>query len=301
MVFENLFRKKPEPEEEEPDFEPIEVIKPKRTNLEEAIYSYLTTEFKATDKTGLQTSKGPSSPPIAILHSEEGVFSVWHRLGIRGESGVMHLPDFIIYKGTHRIAPREKNPDYIIECRELSDERSNRMDTRVVRDVVGISVDSLPGLSVLVTNRPISEFAKSLATQYGIGLINSKQSDAGFDLFKMIVGVDSQTRDRIYSMFDKGILKLETVFKERKIKKKAKATSSAPVKAGSGGELRDLVVKALSTRPQNLKEIADVLKTNENIVLNQVYSLEKEGRIKTDRRQRVIDEKLRIWQIANSE
>ncbi|MFO7872427.1 MAG: hypothetical protein R6U26_02160 [Candidatus Undinarchaeales archaeon] len=270
-------------DEEPPEF--LEEKKPKKKDLTKDVLNYLKAEFKVEKSARLKTSPDSDQPPLSILHAEDQTYSMWHRMPIRGESGIVHIPDFVIFKGTRRMAPRDKNPDVLIECRRLDENRSNRTDSRVVREMVGASLDILPGLIILVTNRPLSEYAKAIAKHFGIEIVDASKDSASYDLFKVMVSNDLQSREKLYSNLDKNILKLEGKFKVAKAKASASGSNvKVPDVKPSRSELRDLIAKALETTPNSAKELSNVLQADPNLILNELYALEREGRAKVAKR-----------------
>ncbi len=269
--------------EEAPEF--LEEKKPKKRDLAKDVLNYMKDEFKVEKSARLTTSPDANQPPLSILHSEEQTYSMWHRMPIRGESGIVHIPDFVIFKGTRRMAPRDKNPDVLIECRKLDDKRSNRTDSRIVREMVGASLDILPGLIILVTNRPLSEYAKAIAKHFGVELVDASKDNASYDLFKAMISNDLESREKLYSNLDKNILKLEGKFKVAKAKAAASGSSvKTPDIKPSRSELRDLIAKALETTSNSAKELSTVLNADANLILNELYALEREGRAKVAKR-----------------
>ncbi len=291
----NFLSKKEEKEEE-----PIEFIGEKQKEKEditEKTLNFLGEEFKFESPASLKPMAKPDAPPLSVIHSEGESFSIWYRMLLRGESGVIHIPDFVLFKGVHRMPPRDKNPDIIIECRQINEERSNRTDSRIVRDMIGLSLDTLPGLCVLVTNRPISEYAKALASKFGIEVVNASSDSGSYELFKALVGNDLLTREKLYTNLDKNILKLESKFKAIKVKKAPKLEE---VQRPAKSELRDLIIKALSSRAYSPRQLSRILRANDNLILNELYALEKEGRAKVFKRSKTGDLKDFEWALIKS-
>jgi hypothetical protein len=228
------------------------------------------------------------------MRSEDTSFSIWHRLPIRGETGVIHVPDFVVFKGAHRMSPRERNPDIIIECRKLPAEQSNRTDPRIVRDVIGFSLDTLPAISILVTDRVLSEYARALAREYGVGMISVEGStEPQHDLFRMMMIQGQPSREKMKRMLQKGVYKLENYYRIRKDQPSSSKVSRTPQKTDANearSGLRERVLKAMKNRPgMNVTQLSSTLGVHVDYILNELHILEKEGRAKVAKRSSMAD------------
>jgi len=259
-----------------------EITKP--ATLQEKILEYFSTEFNMPD-TGikLKQASDPHAPPMCIIRSEEEALSVWYRMPIRGESGVTHIPDFTIFYGTQRMSPRSTAPDIVIECRTMPEETSNRTDTRVVKDLIGLSLDTMPGTSILVTNRPVSNYARHLAETYGIGLIEADvEKDSGYDLFKLIVSEDQLTRGKMLNFLKKNTPKFEHTFKLKRrkpIEEKQVEKYEPPEKKAANRKER--ILKTLAAHPGlTVRDLSSVTKINDHVLLNELFALERAKKVK---------------------
>lgn len=245
-------------------------------NIDEMMLHFLTQEFTPlAEPEGLKAAAEPSSPPLCILKSSETPLSVWYRMPIRGESGVTHIPDFVIFRGNNRIIPREKSPDIIIECRELIDSPSNRTDPRVVQEVIGRAVDIMPGICILVTNRELSGYAKTLADAYGIFLVGLEGSaDPGYKLFKTLVAGEMVTQEKLLKRLEASLPKLKNAYE-----KTQKRPEAAELLAS--GNIRERIIKVVGAKKEaSVNELSSILKVHTNYLLNELYTLEKGGKLK---------------------
>ncbi|MFH1424804.1 MAG: hypothetical protein ABIG20_03940 [archaeon] len=245
-------------------------------DLDKMFLNFLAQEFGYTgDIPALQPAVQPMAPPLFILRSKESQLSVWYRLPLKGESGTLHIPDFVVFRGNYRTAPRDKNPDIIVECRNLIDDLSNRTDLRVVQDVIGRSLEVLPGTCVLLTNRELSGYARGLAEKYGIGLVElDNTADPGYRLFKTLVSDEQLTRDKFTSIVNKSLNKMLL------LQKKTKRTLGAH-EAMQKGTVHDRVYKVIQTHPgSTVAEISSVIGIHDNFIVNALYLLEKEKKAK---------------------
>jgi len=245
-------------------------------NLDEMMLQFLTQEFTPLEEPkALKAAVEPSSPPLCILKSAETPLSVWYRIPIRGESGVTHLPDFVIFRGNNRIIPREKSPDIIIECRELEGGPSNRTDPRVVQEIIGRAVDTMPGVCVLVTNRELAGYAKTLAKEYGIFLVGLEGSaDPGYKLFKTLVSDERSTQEKLLSRLESTLPKLKNAYE--KAKKRPEAAEML-----ASGTIRERILKVIGAKNEvSVNDLSSILKVHSNYILNELYTLEKEGKLK---------------------
>lgn len=298
------FLKKEEPVKEEPPevLQKKEEPESKEPELPRVVFDYLKSEFRAEKDEGLQVAVDATKPPLSILHSEDETYSLWHRMPLRGESGSVHIPDFVIFEGTRRMPPRNKNPDILIECRRLDEKRSNRTDPRAVREMLGEALDTLPGLVILVTNRPLSEYAKSIAKQFGIKLANTMEDNASYEIFKHMVSNDLETREKLYSKLDKNILKLEGKFKVAEVKESTSKSSDSGTATSrrkkSRSELRVLVAKALENNSNSVRDLSNILNADPNLILNELYALEREGRAKVKKESKSGDPRESTWKLV---
>lgn len=281
-MFDKVLKKQPSSEEEEEGFidfikEPFREERPV-VDLDETVFNFLKQEFEEAEfPDKLVKSTDASAPPLCVLRVEDEVLSLWHRLPIRGESGVTHIPDFVIFRGNHRMSPRERNPDVIIECRSLESETSNRTDPRVVNDVIGRSLDTLSAQTILITNRPVSDYASALADSYGINKIDAGREEASYELFKMISSRDQPTREKFRKILAKDIHKLENFYK---VMKRERVSIEAEESLRKGG-LRERIVKALSAKPgSSAADLSLALKVHDDYILNELYMLQKDGKVK---------------------
>lgn len=249
-------------------------------NIDQMLLTFLTQEFTPIDPPkGLQPAVKPMSPPLCILKSVEGSLSVWYRLPLKGVSGAIHLPDFIVFKDSYRVSPRDKNPDIIIECRNLPGSMSNRTDPRVVQEVIGRSLELMPATSILVTNREISGYAKAMAEKYGIGVIELDSSaDPGYRLFKMLISDDQPTREKFLDVIGKGSQQIQMLHKRSQRK------PNGALLAKRGG-LHERLIKALVAHPGSTAiDLSKILGVHEDYIMNTLYKLEKEHRAKIVKR-----------------
>ena len=241
-----------------------------KKEVEQAVYEALAHEFKVDDSAGLRQTAALDQPPTAILRYENQAFSLWYRVPLFGESRVTQIVDFAFYRGTHRISPRA-NPDFVIECRKLEAGRSNRIDPRVVKDVIGLALDTLPGMIILATNRDLSPSAKELAGAYGIQLVNMSSETAGREILEFVTSDRQTTRERLIRMLEANMSKLDTL-----ISKRAATPWGKKILEEHKELLKDRVYKELSRGHGNVRDLAKRLHTQEEFVLNELYALEKE-------------------------
>lgn len=270
--------KKEEPEENiiaEHFDKPKKAVPEVKASIQDEVLKFLKREFTVIDAPEkLKPTTGPIASPTCILRNEDSSISVWYRLPIKGETGTTHIPDFVVFRGGHRMTPREKNPDYIIECREMPPEVSNRTDPRVVNEVVGRSLDTLPAQTILVVDRMISPYAKDLAKQYGIGIVEiSEKTNPQSALFLLLNSNGQKTRERLLEAFEKGAYKLNNLYRLRK-----KGTAATTPQGRSG--LKERILKALHTRPKiNAVQLATALSIHEDFILNELHVLERQGKV----------------------
>ncbi len=270
--------------EEEAELQHIKV----RKEVEQAVYDSLMERFSVDDTMGLKPAASSNDPPTAILRNDMQAFSMWHRLPIRGESKGGHVVDYAIYRGTHRIA-NKANPDVVIECRQLDATASNRTDPRIVKDVVGLSVDLLPGMAILATNRELSEFAKGIAGAYGIQLLNVHDADAAQKIFEMIVSDKQPTREKVGVTLERVLGKIDTLLVRR-----AATPWGKKVIEERQERLKDRVLKELAKAKATPRQLARTLHTHEEFILNELYTLEREGKARLVERS-ISDQKENIW------
>ncbi len=265
----DIFKSEASKKRELDDLQEIGNLRMKK-EVEQEVFDTLAREFRVDDSAGLKQAVGLDQPPTAILRHENQAFSLWHRLPLHGESRVTHVVDFALYRGTHRISPRT-NPDFVIECRKLESGRSNRLDPRIVRDVVGLAYETLPGMIVLATNRELSDFAKELAGSYGIQVVNMSNETSGREILEMVTSDKQTTRERMIRMLEASVSKLDSL-----ITKRASTPWGKKIAQEHTELLKERVYKELARGKGNAKELAKRLHAQEEFVLNELYALEKE-------------------------
>ncbi|MAF88931.1 MAG: hypothetical protein QF775_02915 [archaeon] len=242
--------------------------------LEEEIFRGMKDEFVEVDgEESLKQSTSPRDPPILVMRTDYNPVSVWHRLPVRGASGAKHIPDFVIYSGSHKVPPAGKNPELIIECRQMPDEASNRIDARAVGDLVAKTVDLLPSNAILVTNRQLADYAKSFASQYGIALMTN-DLDLNGKVSKIINAHDRKVQGKLREHIEKAIKKLGSLETSRAPRKAPEEGSKAEVNLGQ--QISDALGAQAS---MNADDIASVLKIPSSVIVNELYKLERTGKV----------------------
>jgi len=263
-----------------------EEVQQNRT-LQDKVFDFIKREFAIQDPpVKLKIALNSNDLPLCVLRSEETPISFWHRLPLKGESGTVHIPDFTLFFGNYRMSPREKAPDTIIECRELVGAVSNRTDTRVVKEVIGLSLDTLPGNIILVTSRKLSNYASQLAQAFGINLVGFEEGKgSSYELFKLIMSDDQPTREALLKILGKNIGKIEHAYKMRKPVgfvrpiENQKAGDKKPSKKVP--TVRDQLIKSLNVHPgQTISRLSNVLKIPEQYILNEIYALHRVKKVK---------------------
>ncbi|HIJ98725.1 MAG TPA: hypothetical protein VJB90_01050 [Candidatus Nanoarchaeia archaeon] len=283
----DIFRSGDSKEREQKDLTEIAYIKSKK-EVEHEVFDSLTREFRVDEHSGLRQTATLDQPPTAILRYENQAFSLWYRMPLRGESRTTQIVDYALYRGTHRISPRS-NPDFVIECRQLETGRSNRVDPRVVKDAIGLSLDTLPGMVILAVNRELSDIARELAGAYGIQILNMSSETAGREILELVTSDRQTTRERLMRMLETNISKIDSLISKRT------ATPWGKRLAEERKELlKDRVYKELARGKGNVKQLAKRLHAHEDFVLNELYALEKEGLARTVERS-MADVKETIW------
>ena|GEM_PF-2284561 len=246
-----------------------------KLSIQDEVLKFLKREFtviEAPEK--LKPTSNPISSPTCILRSEDNSISMWYRLPIRGETGTTHIPDFVVFRGNYRVTPREKNPDIIIECRQMPPEVSNRTDPNVVNEVIGRSLDTLPAQTILVIDRELSPYARNIAKEYGIGIVEiTEKKNPQNTLFMLLNSSSQRTRERMLEAFEKGSYKLNNLYRLRK-----KSTGATRHQGRSG--LKERILKTLQAKPNlTAVQLATALNVHEDFILNELHVLERQGRV----------------------
>jgi hypothetical protein len=242
--------------------------------LEEEIFNGLKNEFVEVDgEESLKQSTSPRDPPILVIRTDYNPMSVWHRLPIRGDSGARHIPDFVLYSGSHKVPPAGKSPELIIECRQMPEEASNRIDARAVGDLVAKTVDLLPSNAILVTNRDLADYAKSFASQYGIALMTNDLDLSG-KVSKIVNAHDKKVQDKLREHVEKAGKKLGNMESSRAPRKTPE--ESAKAEANLGQQISDSLGAQAS---MNADDISSVLKIPSSVIVNELYKLERTGKV----------------------
>jgi len=269
-------------------------------SLEEEVFKFLKREFSVLgEQERLIPAMGPVVSPTCIIRYGDQSWSVWYRLPVKGETGITYIPDFVIFKGQHRMSPREKNPDLIIECRKLSGGVSNRTDPRIIKEMMGTVLDTLPSRMILVTDRVLSPYARALAKDYGVSLVEfDPAKDPQANLMYYITMEELSARKKLLDALEKTEYKLNNLFRMRK----KKEPGAKPNLGSKRGSLKNRIMYALSARPQTPIQLASVLETQENYVLNELSVLEREGMAQVIKRSnRSNGHKHDEWAIATPE
>ena len=278
---------------EQEDLQEITAIRAKR-EVEHEVFDALSREFTFEGTPKLRQAVSGQEPPVAFLRNENQAFSLWYRLPVRGESRAIHVIDYAIFRGTHRFA-QKLNPDFVIECRQFESGRSNRADSRIVRDVVGLSVDVLPGMAILATNRELADVGKELAGSYGIQVVNMSDETAGRELLDLITSDKQTTRQRIMGNLERTMSKIDSLVTRRTATPWGKRILEERQEM-----LKERVFKELSRGKTNARALAKRLRTQEDFILNELYSLEKEGKARMIERA-MEGEKDNLWAANPSE
>ncbi len=283
----DIFKSESSKEREQKELAQIAFIKSKK-EVEHEVFDSLTREFRVDEHSGLRQTATLDQPPTAILRFENQAFSLWYRMPLRGESRTTQVVDYALYRGTHRISPRS-NPDFIIECRQLETGRSNRVDPRVIKDAIGLSLDTLPGMTIVAVNRELSDIAKELAGAYGIQIVNMSSETAGREILELVTSDRQTTRERLMRMLETNISKIDSLISRRIATPWGKKLMEEKKEL-----LKERVYKELARGKGSVKEIAKRLHAHEDFVLNELYALEKEGLARIAERS-MADVKETIW------
>ena len=269
----------------------IEHIRSKK-EVEHEVFDALTREFKVEESSSLRQSASANDPPTAILRNEMQSFSLWYRIPLRGESHAGHVVDYIIFRGTHRIA-NKTNPDVVIECRQLEPSQSNRLDPRVVKDVIGLSVDLLPAMTVLAVNRELSEYAKGLADAYGIKLVNMNHENSGKELFDLITSDKQTTREKLMRNLERALGKIDTL-----IVRKAATPWGRKVIEEKQERLKDRVFHELAKAKATPKQLGRALHAHDEFILNELHILERDKKARIIERSMHNDQMENVWAVV---
>lgn len=261
-----------------------------RKEVEHEVFDALMREFKIDDSTGLKKTVSAQDPPTAILRNNMQAFSMWYRLPIRGESKAGHIVDFALFRGTHRIAEKA-HPDVVIECRQLDLGHSNRIDPRIVKDIVGLSIDVLPAMAILATNRELSPYAMELAAAYGIQIVNTQNESASKELFELITSDRQTTRERLMRNLEHALGKIDSL-----VVKRAATPWGRKIIEEKQERLKDRVLKELAKAKATPTHLARALHTHEEFILNELYALERERRARVIERT-TTDQMENVWGI----
>ncbi len=267
--FDAIFKPEAAKQREQEELQDISAIQ-SRKEVEHEVFDALTREFKVDESMGLKQTSAMDKPPTAVLRFENQAFSLWYRMPLGGESRIGHVVDYALYRGTHRISPRS-HADFVIECRKLETGKSNRVDPRVVKDAVGLALDTLPGMVILAVNRELSPIAQELAGAYGIQLVNMSSETAGREILELITSDRQTTRERFMRMLENNVSKIDSLISRRA------ATPWGKKLANERKEmLKDRVYKELGRGKTTVTQLARSLHAQEEFVLNELYALEKE-------------------------
>jgi len=181
------------------------------------------------------------------------------------------------------MSPREKNPDLIIECRELPGGMSNRTDPRVVKEMIGVALDTLPGKLILVTNRLLADYAKVMARDYGIGIVEvDAAKDPQTDLMALIIDDAVPSRAKLLDQMEKATYKLNNLFRMRKRQTGVQLGSDG--KAIPTGSLKSKIWKVLEDRhTASAMQLSSTLQVHEDFILNELNVLKREKRVEISR------------------
>ena len=288
-IFKTILGKQTKEEYEQEHAQLIEMHPEK--DVETEVFVKLKEQFSLPEEAKLRQATSGQDTPFEFLTHGNQSFSVWYRLPVKGISGGVHVFDYALFRGTHRITMRE-SPDIIIECRQLSEGKSNRLDPRAVKDVIGLCLDTAPGMCILVTNRELSEYAKTLAEKFGISVLNMSHEHAGRELLELITSDRQITRERLKYNMERTAGKIETLY----VRHQRTPWTTSPMQIASE-QLGNNIVRELVSGPKMVSELANAVHTHEDRILNALYGLEKEGKARVTQRSYTSD-KENVWALT---
>ena len=156
-------------------------------------------------------------------------------------------------------------------------------------------MDVLPGMAILATNRELADVGKELAGSYGIQVVNMSDETAGRELLDLITSDKQTTRQRIMGNLERTMSKIDSLVTRRTATPWGKRILEERQEM-----LKERVFKELSRGKTNARALAKRLRTQEDFILNELYSLEKEGKARMIERA-MEGEKDNLWAANPSE